>query len=69
MFKSWKKNRTQRKAEAAKIENDEYLKRLSNSARGLCGSRHVGNGPFLGLDEIKHVMRTELKRKSQAQEA
>ena len=64
MFKKWKQKRDEKVAAQKKIENDEYLTRLKNSAGNFSGSTHYGGGPFLSINEINHLMREELKRQT-----
>ncbi len=63
MFKKWRKKRAAKKEKAEKIKNDAYLTRLQNSAKGYCGCKHEGEGPFLSIEEINFLMWRELERR------
>lgn len=62
MFAKWKAERAAREAAAQKIEQDDYLRRLQNSARTLTGTTHSGSGCRDALDpyEIRAVLRAKL---------
>lgn len=62
----WLKNRAERKereiAIREKIKASKYLTKLENSVNGFCGCRFSGEGPFLEIDEISHLIRQEYNR-------
>jgi len=64
MFKRWKASREERIAQEAKIQNDDYLRRLRNSADMLSGLSHSGNGEelnhTLSIGEVRHILRVSL---------
>ena len=75
MFKRWKEARATRKAAkiarvelAEKIQNDDYLRRLRNSADMLSGLTHSGNSSefdhLLKIWEVRSVLRQHLERVS-----
>lgn len=48
------------------FEHDEYMRRLKNSCRGYCGSRHEGEGPFLSVGDIQRLIYEEYMRRLEA---
>lgn len=73
MFERWKESkqkrqatRVARRAMAEKIQNDDYLRRLRNSAEMLSGLSHSGNSAefdhLLGIGEVKGILRQHLER-------
>ena len=63
MFKNWRVRQAQKKALEEAARNDAYLMRLKNSARGFCGTRHSGEGPFLKLEEVQILIRNEFNKR------
>lgn len=66
MFAKWKAARAEREATAAKIEQDDYLRRLRNSCDTLSGVQHSGSGcrDALGVYEVRAALRRELERQT-----
>ena len=57
-----------KKAKAKKIRESDYLTRLKNSLNGYSGHTHMGEGPFLEVEEIKRLVADELYRQINNQE-
>ena len=64
MFKQWKEAREKCLQCEAAIQQNDYLRRLRNSANMLSGLSHSGNGEelkhTLAIHEVRHVLRAAL---------